>query len=175
MQTEVLGGAAYKITLSKEETETVPINGSSREMRRFVNDIIDRLCIEQDISLPDGRLLVEAFIKSDGSSVFFVSSLEKTMVSKPAKLYSCDVFGADTLRLICRALKAVKADCSVYCGSDPQCYRIVFANPDRETERICLEFGEYGEISPLFLAQTKEYLTEIAEHGGAEYISDILG
>lgn len=144
-------------------------------MQSFIRDILDRLDHEQGIILPEGRLLVEAFLRSDGSFVFFVSPLEcdSEQTRRKDRYYACDVADIDALRRLCRALAAVKESCSVYYSGGSQMYRLVFVDPCKHTDRICGEFGDYCEISPLFAAQTEEYLTAIAS-GSAQSIIDIL-
>ncbi len=175
MKAELLGEATYKITLDKTESAAVPTDGKSFEMQRFICGIIDRLTIEQGLVFPDGRLLVEAFLRSDGSSVFFVSALECEMNCNEHRYYSCEISGVERLRFLCAALSAAGICCCIYCGNDPVRYRFIFTDPPSETERICSEFGEYCEISSLFAAQSEEYLTEIASGNAPEMLSAILG
>lgn len=169
-----LGEATYKITLDKTETSDLPQDGNPQEMHRFIRDILDRLSVEQGIVLPNGRLLVEAFLKSDGSFVFFVSPLGAEPCEKDHSLYACDISGIDNLRRLCCALSAQSEKCTVYCGNTSDKYRLVFNDPTDAVGRICSEYGDYGEISSLFAAQTEEYLTAIARGDGANVLSEIL-
>ncbi len=174
MTAEPLGETTYKITLDKSETEGLPHDGKPCEMNRFIRSILDRLSTEQGIDLPEGRLLVEAFVKSDGSFVFFVSPLDGGETEKKQHLCACDISGIEQLRAVCAALLPFHVQCDIYCGSSPENYRLLFTSPDENTARICLEYGEYNEISPLFAAQTEEYLTVIAAGNGADILSEIL-
>lgn len=174
MKAELLTDATYKITLDKREAEAVPSGGKPCEMRRYICALIDRLRAEQGISLPCGRLLVEAFVRSDGSCVLFLSSLESEKRAPQPRYYACEIEGIGTLRPMCAALSQIGERCSVFCGSRPDRYRIIFTDPAKETERICTEFGDYCEISALFEAQTREYLTEISS-GSASALAEILG
>ena len=175
MKAELLGEATYKITLDKTESASMPTDGRSCDMHRFICGIIDRLAAEQGLVFPEGRLLVEAFLRSDGSSVFFVSALEQESFHTEQKYYSCEITGIEQLRNLCDALSTTQTHCRIYCGSDPLQYRFIFTDPSSDTERICSEYGEYGEISPLFAAQTEEYLTEVASGNAPEKLSMILG
>ncbi|MBQ8170370.1 MAG: hypothetical protein IJZ95_00115 [Oscillospiraceae bacterium] len=175
MKAELLGEATYKITLDKTESASMPTDGRSCDMHRFICGIIDRLAAEQGLVFPEGRLLVEAFLRSDGSSVFFVSALEQDGTCTEQRYYSCEITGIEQLRCLCEALSHTQTYCRIYCGSDPLQYRFVFTDPPPDTERICNEYGEYCEISPLFAAQTEEYLTEIASGNAPEKLSMILG
>lgn len=172
MQTEALGGSTYKITLDKTEAKEVPVCGSSYEMNEFIRSMIKRLDDECKLRIPNGRLLVEAFMRSDGSCVFFISPLESS--KQNTQLFACDLSGVDNLRRLCRALTVNGAECGIYCGSSPDSYRIIFSDPDSIIRHICSEFGDYCEITPLFAAQTREYLTEIAAAEAAEFINKLF-
>ncbi len=174
MKAELLADATYKITLDKDESADMPADGKPCEMKSFVCKVIDQLSTEQEISLPDGRLLVEAFMRSDGSCVLFVSSLENETRTPHTRFYACEIAGVDTLRALCTVLADIGESCCIYCGSRPDQYRMIFADPCTSTERVCTEFGDYGEISALFAAQTREYLTEISS-GSTSALSEILG
>lgn len=175
MKAELIGDTTYKITLDRDEAAQVPADGSPRVMHRFICEVIDRLSEEQGISLPDGRLLVEAFLRSDGSCVFFVSALDRAEKQHRQRLFACELSGADMLYALCEALAAYGISGEVYCGAAADRYRVIFRSPCADAERICSEFGEYCEISPLFAAQTEEYLTQIATGDMAAILSDIFG
>ena len=175
MQAEPLGGATYKITLDKTEAQRIPIDGTPRAMHRFICEIIEQLSSEQGVTLPDGRLLVEAFLRSDGSCVFFISPLESTRLCHSDRIYACELTGLELLRHLCAALSSADVQCSIYCGTEPDSYRIIFADPAPDIQRICTEYGTYCEITPLFAAQTAEYLTEIATGNAAALLYEILG
>lgn len=174
MKAELLSDETYKITLDKNEAAAVPTDSPPREMRRYICGIIDKLGTEQGIFLPDGRLLVEVFLRSDGSCVLFISSLEGEKRTPQQRFYACEISGVDTLRSLCAALSDIGESCCIYCGSRPDRYRVIFSDPSEYAQRICTEFGEYGEISRLFAAQTHEYLTEISS-GSASALSEMLG
>ncbi len=173
MKAELLTDATYKITLDKDEAEAVPANGKPCEMRSFICTLLDHLGEEQGVYLPDGRLLVEAFMRSDGSCVLFVSSLESEKQTMQTRYFSCEISGVDTLRTLCAALAEIGESCCIYCGNRQDRYRMIFSNPCEHTERVCTEFGDYCEISALFVAQTCEYLTEISS-GSASALSEML-
>lgn len=175
MKAERLGGNTYKITLERAEARDIPADGEPVRMRSFISAMIHRLSSEHGVDIPEGRLLTEVFICSDGGCVFFISALETVTPAPCHELYACDLEGVGHLRSLCLALAEQNVPCSVYCGSIPDRYRILFSDPDPEVRRICAEYGEYCEISPLFAAQTKEYLTEIAAGDAAATLSQILG
>lgn len=175
MKAEQLGETTYKITLDRLEAQKVPTDGRPQDMRRFICTMIERLDTEQGVSIPQGKLLVEAFLRSDGSYVFFVSTLECLSHEVPQPhLYACEVTGIEQLRSLCGALAAAAAECSVYCGSSPDRYRLILSDPDETTIRICTEYSDTCEISPLFAAQTREYLTEIAAIHSAAFLYELL-
>lgn len=162
MTAEPLGEATYKITLDKEEAADLSHNGTPHEMRSFISGILDRLQKENSIDLPEGRLLAEAFLRSDGSFVFFISPLDIENPPATQRYYACDISGSQQLLGLCQALSPLSVPFSIYRGSSHDRYRLIFTEATRETGRICSEFGDYCEISQLFAAQTAEYLTEIS-------------
>ncbi len=175
MKAELLADSTYKITLDKYESAEMPSDGEPCEMRRYLSGLIDRLGTEQDVLLPDGRLLVETFMRSDGSCVLFVSPLEGcSKTASRTRYYACELSGVEYLLPLVSALSDIDESCCIFCGSKPDHYRIIFADPSEQTERVCTEFGEYCEISALFAAQTREYLTEIA-CGSASALARQLG
>lgn len=173
MKAELLTDATYKITLDKKEAEAVPSDGKPCEMRQFIYALLAHLGTEQGVSLPDGRLLVESFMRSDGSCVLFVSSLESEERTQKTHYFACEISGVNTLRSLCAALSGIGESCRIYCGSRQDQYRIIFSDPCEHTERVCTEFGDYSEISELFAAQTHEYLTEISS-GKISALSEML-
>ena len=173
MTAEPLRDATYKITLDKAEAAGMP-SEKPQEMNGFIRGILDRLDAEQGVTLPEGRLLVEAFLRSDESLVLFVSPLDGEPKPRQLRYYACDIAGIERLRSLCEALALIQEKCSVYCASTPDRYRLVFTDPCADTQRICSEYGEFCEISPLFAAQTEEYLTSIARDNGAQLLSRIL-
>lgn len=174
MTAEPLGDATYKLTLDKAEAADLPHNGRPRDMERFIRSILDRFAAEQGLKLPDGKLLVEAFLRSDESLVLFISPLHTEQKTTRPHYYACDISGIELLRQLCTALCDIPVRCNIYCGSTADRYRLVFTDPPPEIQRVCTEYGEYGEISPLFAAQTQEYLTLIAQGSGAQIISKML-
>ena len=175
MFAEQLGEDTYKITLDRSEVRELPIGGDACDMQRFIRMLLDRLNVEQGIGLPEGRLLVEAFLRSDGSFVFFVSPLERGQSHEKTHYYSCEVTGVEQLHSLCSALASENVYYSIFCGCVPDRYRLVFVDPCQQTQRICSEFGEYDEISALFAAQTDEYLTSVACGSSAEIMHKIFG
>lgn len=171
MKVEALNDNTYKITLDRSETLFAPFPGDSRDMQLFLGEVIERLRDEHGIDLPGGRLLAEAFSRSDGTCVIFVSSAPEDIRDGEPRYLAADISGIVMLRAVCRALYSAGFDGEVYCGEDPAAYRIVFTDPPSGVKRICLEFCECGEITPLFAAQTAEYLTHIAS---AKKLAEIL-
>ena len=174
MTAEPLRDATYKITLDKTEAAEMPSNGNPREMSRFIRSILDRLAAEPGVILPEGRLLVEVFLRSDESLVLFISPLDAEQDKGDLRYFACDVTGIDNLRALCGALSLTNEKCSIYCSDKHDSYRLVFTGSDNTTRRICTEYGDYCEISPLFAAQTEEYLIAIAHNNGAQFLSKIL-
>ena len=173
MKAEPLGKNTYKITLDKDEAAELPSECDRHEMQRFICEMIDLLS-EDGLSMPDGRLLAEMFLRSDGSCVFFITALEQE-VSEPELQYCCDIIGTDALTSLCCALSACGARCSIYCGADAESYRLIFADPSPTVCRICTEYGELSEITQLFACQTAEYLTEIFGMGDIRDFCGMIG
>lgn len=174
MTAQPLGDNTYKIVLDKCEADALQIRGSRCEMGGCICGILDSLSCEQGVIFPEGRLLVEAFLRSDGTFVLFVSPLDYSDHCEEKQYFACDVRGIEPLRILCAALSEIGEQCSVYCGSSCGSFRLVFTDPLSETPRICSEFGEYCEISCLFAAQTGEYLTMLS-HGDLHGFSQMIG
>ncbi len=174
MTAEPLGENTYKLTLDTTEASAMPDENDCAEMHRFICSMIDSLGDEQDIHIPDGRLLAEVFLRSDGSCVIFVTALEQDTAEYEPQYYSCDITGATQLFGLCRSLARLNVCCAVYCGTEPCGFRLIFTDPSPETEQICSEYGEYGEITQLFASRTAEYLTEIFPYGNIRSFSELI-
>ncbi len=163
MEIETLNDSTYKITITAKDAVLAPLPKSKPDMKLFLSEVIRRLKDEHEIDLPEGRLLAEAFAKSDGSCVIFVSAAsEKARSNAQRKLFAAEIYGVYDLARVCEALSKAGIDGKIYCGENISAYRVLFNDPPPSAAPICCEFGEYGEITPLFAAQTTEYLTEIA-------------
>lgn len=174
MTAEPLGNNTYKITLDKREAASMPSYTQRSEMHRFICKLIDSLSEDDMADIPDGRLLAEVFLRSDGSCVIFVTALEQDTNEYEASYYSCDVSGIEQLRTLCRALAKAEISCAVYCGDSLESYRLIFPDPPSCVEHICEEFGDYCEVTRLFASRTEEYLTEIFPFGDIRSFADML-
>ena len=172
MISEQLSPDAVKLTLTPEETAELPPPHCREPLRRYIRGIADRIRAEGRVTLPEGRLLAEIYMISDGSSVIFISVIEPRVAAET--LYACDLSGADSLIGLINAISDSGAVCSVYCGSDPRRYRVIIVSPPPELRRICREYGECCEISRLFAAETAEYLTAVAECCPADVLQERL-
>ncbi len=172
MKTEQLSPTAIKITLTAEESVALPPSKDKQALSLFIRSLAAQVRHDKNISLPSGRMLAEIYAISDGSSVIFLSVIYPV---ENDRMYACELNGIEKLRGIAKALCGSGVRCSVYCGAEPQCYRILFSEPPSELRHICCEYGEYCEISRLFAAQTAEYLTAIAENCSADTLCELLG
>ncbi len=163
MKAEFLGENAYKITLDKNETDTMPDDSDRYSMHRFICNIIEQI-EEDDVHIPVGKLLTEIFRCSDGSCVIFITAPEQEENTPETQYYCCDIKGIDDLRALCGALALSEIYCSIYCGNSAEEYRLIFTDPHPSVCRTCAEYGELSEITWLFACQTAEYLTEIAHN-----------
>lgn len=174
MNAEPLGENTYKITLNKDEVSTIPPTSDRYGMQRFICELIDSFS-DDELILPEGKLLAEMFLRSDGSCVFFITALEQDEWEPEPQYYCCDIKGIDALRALCSALSYSEIRCSIYCGSCAEGYRLIFTDPEPDICRICTEYGELSEISRLFVCQTEEYLTEISHYGDIRAFCELLG
>lgn len=174
MNAEPLGENTYKITLDKDEASAIPKETDRYGMQQFICELIDSFDAEE-LRLPDGKLLAEMFLRSDGSCVFFITALEQDEYEPEPQYYCCDIKGIDALRSLCSALAFFDTHCSIYCGSCAEEYRLIFTDPEPNVCRICTEYGELSEISRLFACQTAEYLTEISCCSDIQEFSKLLG
>ena len=175
MTAEPLGENTYKLTLDKTEVSAMPDENNCAEMHRFICRIIDGIGDEYGINIPEGKLLAEVFLRSDGSCVIFVTALEQDGNEYEPKYFSCDVSGITQLCDLCRSLSRTDVCCAVYCGTETCSYRLLFTDPTPETEHICSEYGDYNEITQLFASRTDEYLTEIYPYGNIRQFSKLIG
>lgn len=174
MTAEPLGKNTYKLTLDVNEAAAMPPHEDHRGMQHFICGLIDEL-IEDDLAdIPEGRLLAEVFLRSDGSCVIFVTTLEQDADEHEQQLYSCDVKGAGAFCSLFLTLAEEDVCCAIYCGSDSECYRLIFREPPGFVSRICEEYGDYCEITQLFASRTAEYLTEILPFSNIRTITDRL-
>ncbi len=164
MTAEPIGNNTYKITLDMTEAAHMPQESDSHAMDIFIHDLIDRLSETYGIIIPDGRLLAEVFLRSDGSCVFFLTAMECEIYEQEKAYYCCDINGTKNLLALCTALADTRTSCAIY-HDEAERFRLIFADPSDEIQHICTEFGDYSEISQLFAARTEEYLTEILPFG----------
>lgn len=173
MKLEIIGGRTYKITLEQSKLPCVPFPESAELARGYISDIIDELREQYGVALPEGRLLVESFARSDGSVMLFISELCGKTRASTESLYGCDIFGAETLLRLLEALSVYETPCELYSGGQAEAYRLILRNPPQELVHICTEFGSCGEITALFAAQTAEYITLIAKGKLSGMLTDI--
>ena len=172
MRLEIIGGRTYKITLEQSELPCAPFPDSAELARRYISEIIDELRTQYGVALPEGRLLVESFACSDGSVILFISELCTKPCTDSESIFACDIHGAETLLRLLEALSAYETPCELY-GENNEAYRLILRDPPRELVRLCTEFGSCDEISPLFAAQTAEYVPLIAKGRLSGMLTDI--
>ena len=168
MNTESLGDNSYKITLDSSETAEMPAISDKSGMHSFICRMIEQL-EDEDIRLPEGELLAEMFLCSDGSCVFFITTPEHNDLSAEPQYYCCDIKGTDTLISLCTMLAHQDIRCNIYCGSNAEEYRLIFADPEPYVCHICAEYGEFSEITRLFACQTAEYLNDVSRCTGTAF------
>ena len=173
MMSEQLGPSAIKLILTPEEAAELPSSQYGELLRQYIRCLADRIRSEGVLSLPHGKLLAEIYMISDGSCVIFISATERSSTAK--RLYACELSGIERLTGLMDVLADSGAYCSLYCGCEPQEYRIIFSEPSADIGHICREYGDYSEISELFAAQTAEYLTAIAEDIPVNVLRELLG
>lgn len=172
MKLEIIGGRTYKITLESSELPCSPFPESAELARGYISEVIEQLRSRYGVALPEGRLLVESFARSDGSVILFISELGSKAKTSSDNLYGCDIFGAETLLQLLEAISVYETSCELYGGSG-EAYRLILRDPPEELVRICTEFGSCGEITALFAAQTAEYIGLIAKGKLSGLLTDI--
>lgn len=173
MKLEIIGGRTYKITLEQSELPCAPFPENAESARKYISEVIDELREQYGVALPEGRLLVESFARSDGSVMLFISELCGKARRDSENLYGCDICGAKTLVRLLEALSAYETPCELYGGEQCEAYRLILRDPPQELVHICTEFGSCGEITALFAAQTAEYVALIAKGKLSGLLTDI--
>ena len=173
MTAEPIGNNTYKITLDTAEAAQVPQENDSHGMDIFIHGLIDSLWDIYGINIPEGKLLAEVFLRSDGSCVFFLTAMEHEPYAQETAYYCCDINGVHHLLALCAALADTRLRCAIY-HDEAERFRIIFTDPPPGIHRICTEFGDFSEISQLFAARSEEYLTEIMPYGDIDTFAAFL-
>ncbi|MGN0598138.1 MAG: adaptor protein MecA [Ruminiclostridium sp.] len=197
MKIDVLSNSTVKITLSGGDMKEYDLryenlSRKSPDTKRLLGEVLKAVSLESDIFFDANadRLFIEAFPRSDGGCMLYISSLEEEeKPSKPKRskaaekvcpLLICFVDGVESLGGLCRNLCSLKGregicfSSSVY--SEGGSYWLT-VEAECDTARLEAVMREYGNVysDRLAAAALAEHCSEIACGNGAEIIANSIG
>lgn len=197
MKIDVLSGSTVKITLSGGDMRDYDVkyenlSRKSPDTKRLLGEVLKAVSLESDMFFDANadRLFIEAFPRSDGGCMLYISSLEeeeKTARPKRSKAAGqvpatlvCGVEGVEALGSLCRTLCLLKEregarfSSAVYSGG-AGFYLTV--EPESCAARLEAVLREYGNVcsDSFSAAGLREHCVEIAVGNGAETIADCIG
>ncbi len=173
MQIDDLAGNTVKITLEPSDMNgyhirSEDISGHSRSAELALSRLISCLSEDHDLGLCGERLLVEAFPKSNGGCILYISCLKGAQKStaKPSHSGAVVCVGAiSELAALCKALRKASQKALLYhCRSDNS-YRLIIY-PTADIKAVCRISAEYSVptyTDELFVCDTEEYCTLLTE------------
>lgn len=208
MQIDVLANKTVKITLnrldmSEYDVKYESLSHKSPDTKRLLVELLAVVRLEKKLDLSGERLFIEAFPKTDGGCMLYISCLEsgKTQakhtttkpknehtLAKPLKLYEtiiCEILDINSLGKLCISLDSQIKRCHQSCCTalywakldGENIYRLAvtdLAPISRDLKGIMREFGELYEDDDVLFAQTTEHFKLIAEYNAADIIARTL-
>ena len=197
MKIDVLSGSTVKITLSGGDMRDYDVkyeslSRKSPDTKRLLGEVLKAVSLESDMFFDANadRLFVEAFPRSDGGCMLYISSLEEEEKSARPKrgraaaqaptTLVCGVEEVGALGSLCRTLCLLKEregarfSSAVYSCGTGFCLTV---EPEGCAARLEAVLREYGNVrsDSLSAAGLREHCTEIAVGNGAETIADCIG
>ena len=173
MQIDDLAGNTVKITLEPSDMNgyhirSEDISGHSRSAELALSRLISCLSEDHDLGLCGERLLVEAFPKSNGGCILYISCLKgmQKSTAKPSHSGAVVCAGAiSELAALCKALrKASQKALLYYCQVDNSYRLIVYPTSDiKAVRRISAEYSVPTDTDELFVCDTEEYYSLLTE------------
>ena len=176
MQIDLLAGNTVKITLELSDMYCYniryeDISGRSDETKVALSRLIAAIKENENLDLSGERLLVEAFPRSDGGCMLYLSCLGKAkkLKSKAAplkELIMAETESLNDLIALCRLLRERRSvpDASLYelCGK----YRLIIsANTASPFLKPCAnEFAETVDCSDIIKNETAEHFRFICDN-----------
>ena len=192
MKIDVLSGSTVKITLSGGDMRDYDVkyeslSRKSPDTKRLLGEVLKAVSLESDMFFDANA---EAFPRSDGGCMLYISSLEeeeksvrpkrgKTAAQAPTTLV-CGVEEVGALGSLCRTLCLLKEregarfSSAVYSCGTGFCLTV---EPEGCAARLEAVLREYGNVrsDSLSAAGLREHCAEIAVGNGAETIADCIG
>lgn len=194
MKIDVLSNSTVKITLTRLDMKDYDVryenlSRKSPDTKKLLSEVLKVVSLESDMFFDANadRLFIEAFPRSDGGCMLYISSLEEEeRAMKPKKnelvshLLTCHVEGVDNLAKLCstlcsqKAAKGIEFTSSLY-GKGSKFRLIVSA--ESGIMRLEAVLKEYGTVfyDDLSAASAREHYTEISAENAAEVISSCIG
>lgn len=173
MQIDDLAGNTVKITLEPSDmngyhVRSEDISGHSRSAELALSRLISCLSEDHDLGLCGERLLVEAFPKSNGGCILYISCLKgvqkNTAGSSRGSVLVCTGTISD-LAALCKALKKSSQKALLYyCHADNSYRLIVYPRSDiKAVCRISAEYSVPTYTDELLVRDTEEYYSLLTE------------
>lgn len=167
MQIDDLAGNTVKITLEPSDmsgyhVRSEDISGHSRAAELALSRLISGLSEDHDLGLCGERLLVEAFPKSNGGCIIYISCLKgvqnNSAVSSRGIAVVCTGAISD-LAALCRALRKASRKALLYhCRADNSYRLVIYPRSDiKAVRRISAEYSVVTYTGDLPVGDTEEY------------------
>lgn len=180
MQIDDLAGNTVKITLDPSDMDgyhvkSEDISGHSRTAELALSKLISSLSEDHDLKLCGERLLVEAFPKSNGGCILYISCLKgavnKTYTQKSGIAAVICEGSLHAVARLCKALKNAVKSVSLYADITKSSYRLIIypvsnAKGSYSVNRIIRIVSEYELpycTDSRYISDTEEYYTLLTD------------
>jgi len=173
MQIDDLAGNTVKITLEPSDMNgyhirSEDISGHSRSAELALSRLISCLSEDHDLGLCGERLLVEAFPKSNGGCILYISCLKGTQKNTDRSSRNNEIVctgSVNELAALCKALKRSSHKALLYYSSTDNSYRLlVYPTSDiTAVLRISAEYSVPTYTDELIVCDTKEYYSLLTD------------
>lgn len=173
MQIDDLAGNTVKITLEPSDMsgyhiKSEDISGHSHSAELALSRLISCLSEDHGLKLCGERLLVEAFPKSNGGCILYISCLKGTQKNTDRSSRNNEIVCTGTvneLAALCKALKRSSHKALLYyCTTDNSYRLLVYPTSDiTAVLRISAEYSVLTYTDELIVCDTKEYYSLLTD------------
>lgn len=199
MNIEVLAGNTVKITLNSSDMTDYDIkyeslSRKSPDTKRLLVELLSAVRLEKNLDLMNGRLFIEAFPRSDGGCMLYISSLTSTCGDdddtesgsehtaekflQPHYLI-CESESAEEIGGLCRSMSGLigKARSALYASDGKQpLFRLLLSDKNAFSPSLKRLIAEYGRMLSTVdaAAETREYFKCVIAERAAEKAAKML-